>query len=39
MKGGYVCLGFQQINVVMNDSNQLNKFWISYSNILNQKGT
>jgi len=39
MKGGYVCLGFQQINVVMNDSNQLNKFWISYSSILNQKGT
>jgi hypothetical protein len=37
MKGGYVCLGFQSINVVMNDSNQLNKFWMSCSNI-NQKG-
>jgi len=23
MKGGYVCLGFQPINVIMNDSNQL----------------
>jgi hypothetical protein len=28
---GYVFLGFQPINVVMNDSNQLNKFWMSYS--------
>jgi hypothetical protein len=25
MKGGYVCLGFQLINVIMNYSNQLNK--------------
>jgi len=37
MKWGYVCLGFQPINVIMNDSNQLNKFWMSYSSI-NQKG-
>ncbi len=37
MKGGYVCLSFQPISVIMNDSNQLNKFWMSYSNI-NQKG-
>jgi hypothetical protein len=37
MKGGYVCLIFQQINVKKIDSNQLNKFWMSYSNI-NQKG-
>jgi hypothetical protein len=37
MKGGYVCLGFQPISVMMNDSNQLNKFWMSYSSI-NQKG-
>jgi hypothetical protein len=37
MKGGYVYLSFQPINVIMNDSNQLNKFWMSYSNI-NQKG-
>jgi len=36
MEGGYVCLGFQSINVIMNDLNQLNKFWMSYSNI-NQK--
>jgi len=28
MKGGYVCLGFQPINVIMNDLNQLNKFWM-----------
>jgi hypothetical protein len=27
MKGGYVYLGFQLINFIMNDSNQLNKFW------------
>jgi hypothetical protein len=32
MKGGYVCLGFQPIN----DSNQLNRFWMSCSSI-NQK--
>jgi hypothetical protein len=32
-KGRYVCLGFQLINVVMDVSNQLNKFWMSYSNI------
>jgi hypothetical protein len=38
MKGGYnACLGFQPINVIMNDSNQLNKFWMSCSPI-NQKG-
>jgi hypothetical protein len=37
MKGGYVCLRFQLISVIMNDSNQLNKFWMSYSSI-NQKG-
>ncbi len=37
MKGGYVSLNFQPINVIMNDSNQLNKFWMSYSSI-NQKG-
>jgi hypothetical protein len=30
MKGGCVCLGFQLINVVMDVSNQLNKFWMSY---------
>jgi len=37
MKRGYVCLGFQPINVIMNDLNQLNKFWMSCSSI-NQKG-
>jgi len=37
MKGGYVCLGFQPINVIMNDSNQLNKFWMPCLGI-NQKG-
>jgi hypothetical protein len=37
MKGGNICLCFQLINVIMNDSNQLNKFWMSCSNI-NQKG-
>jgi hypothetical protein len=37
MKGGYVCLGFQPIYVVMNDSNQLNKIWMSCSSI-NPKG-
>jgi hypothetical protein len=37
MKGGYVCLGFQPISVIMIDSNQLNKFWMSCSSI-NQKG-
>jgi hypothetical protein len=37
MKGGYVCLGFQSINVIMNDSNHLNKFWMISSSI-NQKG-
>jgi hypothetical protein len=37
MKGGYVSLGFQPINVIMNDSNQLNKFWMSCLNI-KQKG-
>jgi len=33
MQGEYVCLSFQPINVIMNDSNQLNKFWMSYSSI------
>jgi hypothetical protein len=37
MKGGYVCSSFQLINVIMIDSNQLNKFWMSCSSI-NQKG-
>jgi len=38
MKGEYnVCLSFQPINVIMNDSNQLNKFWMSCS-CINQKG-
>jgi len=38
MKGGYnACLGFQPISVIMNDSNQLNKFWMSCSHI-NEKG-
>jgi hypothetical protein len=37
MKGGYVCLDFQPISVIMNDSNQLNKFWISYWSV-NKKG-
>jgi hypothetical protein len=37
MKGGCVCLGFQPISVIMIDSNQLNKNWMSCSNI-NQKG-
>jgi hypothetical protein len=37
MKGGYVCLGCQPINVIMNDSNQLNYFLMSCSSI-NQKG-
>jgi len=33
MKWGFVCLGFQPTNVIMNNSNQLNKFWMSCSNI------
>jgi len=33
MKGGYVCLSFQPIDVKKIDSNQLNKFWMSYSSI------
>jgi hypothetical protein len=37
MKRGYVYLGFQPISVIVNDSNQLNKFWMFYSTI-NQKG-
>jgi hypothetical protein len=37
MKEEYVCLGFQPINVIMNESNQLNNFSMSCSNI-NQKG-
>jgi hypothetical protein len=28
IKRGYLCLSFQLINVLMNDSNQLNKFWM-----------
>jgi hypothetical protein len=37
MKKRYGCLGFQPINVMMNDSNQLNFFWMSCLSI-NQKG-
>jgi hypothetical protein len=37
MKAWYVCLGFQPINVIINDSNQLNKLWMFCSSI-NQKG-
>jgi hypothetical protein len=37
MKGGYVCLSFQPISVIMNDLNRLNKFWMSCLSI-NQKG-
>jgi hypothetical protein len=37
MKRGYVFLGSQTISVIMNDSNQLNKFLMSCSRI-NQKG-
>jgi len=37
MKGGYVYLSFQLINVIMNDSNQLNKFWMSYSSICQKR--
>jgi hypothetical protein len=37
MKKGYVCLGFQSINVIMVDSNQLNQFWMFCLGI-NQKG-
>jgi hypothetical protein len=37
MKRGYVCLGSQTINVIMNDSNKLYKFLMSCSSI-NQKG-
>jgi hypothetical protein len=37
MKGGYVCLGFQLIGAIINDSNQLNKIWMSCSSI-NKKG-
>jgi hypothetical protein len=37
MKGGYVCLNFQPISVIMIYSNQLNKFWMFYSSI-NRKG-
>jgi hypothetical protein len=29
MKGGYVCLGFQLISVIINDSNQFNQIWMS----------
>jgi hypothetical protein len=36
MKGGYVCLGFELISVIINDSNQLSKFWMSCLSI-NQK--
>jgi len=34
---GICVFKLQLINVIMNDSNQLNFFWMSYSNI-NQKG-
>jgi hypothetical protein len=37
MEGRYVCFGFQSMNVITNDSNQLIFFWMSYSSI-NQKG-
>jgi hypothetical protein len=37
MKGGYVSLSFQPISVLMNYSNQLNKFWM-YCSSINQKG-
>jgi hypothetical protein len=37
MEGGYVYSIFHPISVIMNDSNQLNKFWMSCSSI-NQKG-
>jgi hypothetical protein len=38
MKEGYVCLGFQLINVIMNDSNQLNKFLNVLKSSINKKG-
>jgi len=38
MKGGYVFQGFQPISVIMNDSNQLNKVWMSYSSIKKNVG-
>jgi hypothetical protein len=37
MKGGYVCLSFQPISVIMIDSNQLNKF-LMFCSSMNQKG-
>jgi hypothetical protein len=37
MKGGDVCSSFQLISIIMNDSNQLNKIWISCS-CITQKG-
>jgi hypothetical protein len=37
MIGGYVCLCLQLISVIINDPNQLNKFWMPCSSI-NQKG-
>jgi hypothetical protein len=37
MKGGYVSLSFQSINVIMNDSNQLKKNWMCYSSIIQKK--
>jgi len=37
MEEGYVYLNFQPINVIINDSNQLNNVWMFCSNI-NQKG-
>jgi hypothetical protein len=30
---GDMYLGFQPLSVIMHDSNQLNKFWMSFSNI------
>jgi uncharacterized protein YcgL (UPF0745 family) len=37
MNKKYICLGFQLINVIMNNLNQLNKICMFYSSI-NQKG-
>jgi hypothetical protein len=37
MKKGFVCISFQPINVIMNDSNQLNEFWMSCSSIIKKE--
>jgi hypothetical protein len=37
MKGGYVSLGFQSINVIMSDWNQLKKIWMCYSSIVQKR--